>query len=117
MICIMRGVTMRIDKEGQRRERRETYADAFYCSHEWRRCRVGYASKVIYCERCAKRGMTVPGDEVHHKIRLTRENINDPSVTLNWDNLELLCFRCHDEEHMKRRYRADAWGHVDLPPG
>ena len=102
-----------MDKGG----RRETFADAFYVSREWRTCRAGYAKKQIFCERCAKRGLTVPGEQVHHKIRLTPENIKDPSVALNWENLELLCERCHKEEHAKRRYRADAWGRVDLPPG
>jgi 5-methylcytosine-specific restriction endonuclease McrA len=96
--------------------RRERFADAFYRSHEWRRCRAAYARKMIWCERCARRGLTVPGEEVHHTIRLTPENITDPSVALNWENLELLCARCHDEEHAKRRYRADGGGHIDLPP-
>ena len=36
---------------------------------------------------------------VHHKIALTPENINDPNITLNWENLELLCQDCHNKEH------------------
>jgi len=47
------------------------------------------------------RGEINPGEIVHHKQWLTRENINDPSVTLNWDNLELLCWSCHNKEHSK----------------
>lgn len=96
--------------------RRPGFADAFYSSREWRRCRTAYAKRQIYCERCEKLGLTVPGTEVHHKIRLTPDNIKDPSVALNWENLELLCEQCHDEEHRKRRYRADEWGRIDLPP-
>lgn len=101
----------------EREKRKDTFADAFYRSHEWRRCRQAFAKKQIWCNRCAKRGLTVPGEQVHHVVKLTPENINDPSVTLNWDNLELLCEECHREEHAKRRYRADGWGHIDLPPG
>ena len=96
--------------------RRPSFADDFYRSHEWRRCRAGYAKRKIYCERCLEQGIVTPGAEVHHKIRLTPENIKDPSVALNWENLELLCERCHELEHRKRRWRADDVGHIDLPP-
>lgn len=46
------------------------------------------------CRRCG-----AAGSEVHHKIYLTPENINDPKVTLNPENLELLCRSCHQNEH------------------
>ena len=60
------------------------------------------------------RGLIVPGEEVHHKIRLTPENISNPAIALNWDNLELLCKKCHMEEHTRRRWRADETGHIEL---
>ena len=97
-------------------ERQEPFEVAFCRSWVWRRCAAGYKKKVIYCERCAKKGLSVPGVEVHHKIRLTPDNVNDPEIALNWDNLELLCLACHKAEHAKRRWRADAAGHVELPP-
>ena len=108
-----------MDKEMDRHygQRTRRFADPFYSSRVWERCRKGYAKKVVWCERCAKRGLTVPGVEVHHKIRLTPENIHDPSITLNWENLELLCEACHREEHARRRWRADESGHVELPLG
>lgn len=46
------------------------------------------------CERCG--GI---GEEVHHKIRLKVDNVDDASISLNQDNLELLCKKCHNEEH------------------
>lgn len=46
------------------------------------------------CERCG-----AIGEEVHHKIRLTVENVNDTSISLNQDNLEFLCKDCHNDEH------------------
>lgn len=46
------------------------------------------------CEQCGDGGVIV-----HHKILLTPQNINDPSVSLNWDNLELLCLLCHNKTH------------------
>lgn len=44
----------------------------------------------------------MPGDEVHHKVYLTPDNINDPETTLSWDNLELLCAACHSKEHNEK---------------
>ena len=92
-----------------------SFAHDFYCSWNWVKCARAYRkSKGGLCERCWSKGLIVPGEEVHHKIRLTPENITDPSVSLNWDNLELLCKNCHMEEHNKTRWRADELGHVEL---
>ena len=34
-----------------------------------------------------------------HQIRLTVDNVNDTNISLNQDNLELLCKECHNKEH------------------
>lgn len=75
------------------------FSRQFYNSKEWIKCREGYKQSTLdqLCERCGE-----PGDEVHHKIYLTPENINDPYITLSWDNLELLCMSCHSKEHMSK---------------
>ena len=97
----------------------------FYTTWTWRKCRKAFAeSKGNLCERCLKRGLIEPGSkdrplEVHHKIPLTAETVTDPKVALNWENLELLCKSCHDEE---RERRAKRWtigpdGSVMIPPG
>ena len=76
----------------------------FYKSSLWRECRNGYAaSRGHLCERCLSRGVLSLGEIVHHKIELTPENINDPEITLNWNNLELLCRFCHTEVHDRRK--------------
>ena len=36
---------------------------------------------------------------MHHKVKLMPQNISDISVTLEWDNLQLLCLECHNREH------------------
>ena len=41
---------------------------------------------------------------VHHKIHLTPYTMNDPDISLNYDNLELLCMDCHNREHFKHEY-------------
>ena len=82
------------------------YARAFYKSRAWQRCRDSYIKSVGgLCERCLADGLIVPGYIVHHKCYLTPENIKDPSITLNWDNLEYLCQAHHNEEHFKEEYK------------
>ncbi len=74
------------------------WAESFYKGKAWQECRHAY---YIYrygiCERCGG-----PGEIVHHKIYLTPKNISDPDITLNFDNLELLCQDCHNKEHSKQ---------------
>ncbi len=81
------------------------WANKFYGSTAWKNCRKGFfQAKSGLCESCLRRGLITPGTEVHHKTPLTPQNIEDPTITLNWDNLELLCKACHDEQHTQGRY-------------
>ena len=48
------------------------------------------------CEMCG--GI---GTEVHHKIHLTPENVNDPEISINQDSLMLLCNECHNKVHVR----------------
>ncbi len=89
------------------------WARKFYGSVAWQNCRRDYAkSKAGLCERCLSRGLIVPGEEVHHKVPITPQNISDPSITLNWSNLILLCKACHDAEHSQSRYQIDQNGEL-----
>ena len=79
------------------------FSRKFYGSRAWKECRASFIlSKNGLCERCLSNDKYVPGEEVHHIIYLSPENINDPHVTLNWDNLELLCAACHSKEHNEK---------------
>lgn len=87
----------------------------FYNTTAWKRCREGYKRyRGGLCERCLKDGIITAGVIVHHKIYLTPELVNNPSVSLNYDNLELLCWHHHEEEHKgkTKRYKVDELGHV-----
>lgn len=76
------------------------FAKAFYRSTAWKRTRRAYFDyRHGLCERCIRRGVLEAGEIVHHKRHLTPQNINDPSVTLAFDNLELVCRKCHAVEH------------------
>ena len=81
------------------------YAKPFYDSPAWQACRKGYIAKRIkedggLCEACHDRA----GYIVHHKIMIDESNINNVNVTLNYDNLQYVCKRCHDrmENHFVR---------------
>ena len=75
----------------------QVWSRKFYRSKEWQRCREAYIQSVKgLCERCTS---PVAGLIVHHKIVLTPQNINDPSVTLNHEHLEYLCLSCHNIVH------------------
>ena len=76
------------------------YARAFYKSSAWQLCRASYIAERQsvdggLCEQCHH----ALGYIVHHKVPITPNNINDPMITLNHDNLEYLCKACHDEIH------------------
>lgn len=96
---------------------RREFARAFYSGGAWKKCRALYAKSVGgVCERCIKKGMIKPIDEVHHKIALTPENINDPEITLNWNNLEGLCETCHKTMRKnKKRYFVGEDGRITIP--
>jgi 5-methylcytosine-specific restriction endonuclease McrA len=81
----------------------KVWAESFYRSKAWQQCRDTYkASKQGLCERCLANGKINAGEIVHHKQWLTPNNINNPNITLNFDNLELLCMDCHNKEHSKQ---------------
>lgn len=93
------------------------FAAGFYNSKAWRDCRRAYAkSQGGLCERCMSRGLIVPGKVVHHVQHITPDTINDPSITLNHDNLILVCQNCHAAEHKSQgRFVVKSDGSI-LPP-
>lgn len=99
------------------------WTDGFYLSKPWRKTRDAYYRlQRGKCERCMAEYMTGvrsmedinPGIIVHHKIELTPDNINDPHITLSFDNLELLCMDHHNKQHKAKpkRYSFDAAGNI-----
>lgn len=99
----------------------QEFAKPFYHSGAWQACRDTYWRKAGgLCEDCLQQGIVTQGEEVHHLIPLTPENIHDPSITLSHDNLRLLCHACHMKRHATqnpRRYAVDqATGAVVVPP-
>jgi hypothetical protein len=78
---------------------------SFYASESWAKLRQLLIIERGYkCERCgllAKDSKKIIG---HHKIELTPENVMDLSISLNPDNVEIICFDCHNKEHRRFGY-------------
>lgn len=67
----------------------------FYHTQAWVRCRNAFmTSRNWLCERCG-----APASVAHHIEHITPENVDDPSITLSWDNLMCLCQDCHAIVH------------------
>lgn len=79
------------------------FAKAFYKSKEWHAVRDYCMKRDGYaCQRCGQ-----IAEEVHHIIHLTSDNIGDPAISLNADNLMCLCRACHFKEH--EADKASGW--------
>lgn len=82
----------------------KSFSKSFYNSRPWKDAREAYVKSRLLidagdCELCQEKA----GEEVHHKIFLTPTNIDDPKITLNPDNFELLCYDCHRLRHETAR--------------
>ena len=76
----------------------------FYSSDEWLRFREiilldRRKHDGIHCERCDKRIVISKHIQVHHIIELTEDNYTDKMISLNPDNVEVLCHICHNKHH------------------
>ena len=68
----------------------------FYHTTAWRRLRRAALSRDHYvCQACLRNGTRPPhtATEVHHKKPLE----DFPELALDLDNLESLCWQCHEE--------------------
>lgn len=103
----------------------QDWSVAFYHSPQWLHNRAAYMQREIdspygiippgMCERCYSNGTLKPAKVVHHIIHLTPGNIDDPHVTLSFDNFQRLCQDCHAAVHTGQeppRYTFDADGNI-----
>ena len=91
------------------------FAKGFYKSKAWKDIREFVMSRdARLCQDCLKQGKITTAEEVHHIVEITQDNIKDPNITLNPDNLVSLCRECHAARHgaRPRRYTVDEMGRV-----
>lgn len=72
---------------------------AFYCSKAY--LSLAQSCKIKSGGRCARCGgiFDIPTLRPHHIIELTLDNIDDVNITLNPNNIEVLCEDCHNAKH------------------
>lgn len=91
------------------------FARKFYKGKAWQSVRDYVMSRdARLCQDCLKQGKITTAEEVHHIVEITPDNINNPDITLNPDNLVSLCKECHAARHgaRQRRYKVDEFGRV-----
>ena len=77
----------------------------FYRSKEWEAFRrVIIAQRTdqdgfVHCAMCGKPILHRYDLIIHHKRELDEVNVNDAMISLNPDNVECVCFRCHNKVH------------------
>lgn len=98
------------------------FSKKFYNSKQWINCRKSFISYRItidggMCQHCKNE----LGYIVDHIEEITPDNINNPDITLNHNNLQYLCLVCHNKKTFGREvesnYYFDEDGQIHpLPP-
>lgn len=94
--------------------------ESFYSQTAWKKLRAGVIAERIardgelVCDYCHQQ-IFAPYDAIcHHVIPLTEQNVGDPYVSLNPDNIEVVHHHCHDLIHNRvgngRRAVYLVWG-------
>lgn len=91
----------------------------FYRSDDWNSCKAQVlqarikADGFIICEHCGKpilKGFNPNANNnsgaivFHHKIYLNNFNVNDASISVNPDNIQIVHWSCHNEIHQRFGY-------------
>ena len=77
----------------------------FYHSKEWLNFRQLIIAQrmdedgYVHCAECGKPIVKKYDLIIHHKKELTEYNVGNAKVALNPDNVEIVCFRCHNLQH------------------
>lgn len=83
----------------------QSWAMALYQSRRWRELRQALIlERGLRCESCGKlvaHPSQLIGDHIQE---LTPDNVNDPAVALNPDNVRLTCEDCHNKKHKRFGY-------------
>ena len=76
----------------------QRFSKPFYNSKEWKKVREYILRRDKYlCQICGN-----PGEEIHHQIHLTPQNINDLNISMHEGNLSTLCKECHFKQHAQK---------------
>lgn len=82
-----------------------TERQKFYRSDRWHKFRNVIISErqdadgYVHCAKCGKEILKRYDMVLHHIKELTDDNVADAEIALNPDNVEIVCFKCHNIEH------------------
>lgn len=88
---------------------------SFYKSKEWTSFRKVIieqhtdADGFVHCAMCGKPILQKYDLIVHHKTELSDANVNNAMISLNPDNVECVCFRCHNKVHDRWQGGNGGW--------
>lgn len=90
----------------------------FYNSGEWRAFRkTMIAKRGNICAHCNIAILDARAIIAHHKQELTPDNIHNPAIAFGEDNIDLICFDCHNKSHKRFGYAQYEDRHVYLVYG
>ncbi len=81
------------------------FSRKLYRTKEWQKVRkLAFKRDNGVCQHCYRRYAKITkGEEVHHIIHLTPDNIIDLDIAYGLDNLITLCRSCHMEVHSRKK--------------
>lgn len=80
---------------------RDTILQQFYTGKDWREFRINLIlTRGCTCARCKRVFEDLSQLIGHHTpVELTPDNVHNPNISLNPDNVEIVCIDCHNQEH------------------
>lgn len=87
----------------------------FYRQTRWIKLRKGLmferlnAEGLLICEHCGKPIVKDYDAILHHKKELTPQNVNDPNIAYNPENLAFVHIKCHNAIHKRFGGRVQSW--------
>jgi hypothetical protein len=78
----------------------------FYASQDWQKFRAYIiAERGPVCQKCGKIISNPINCHIHHIKELTPENASNVTISLNPENVLVVCRDCHDKEHRRFGYQ------------
>lgn len=87
----------------------------FYKSRQWEAFRQVIidqrtdADGFVHCASCGKPILQKYDLIIHHKQELSEANVNDAMISLNPENVECVCFQCHNKLHDRWQGGNGGW--------
>ena len=82
---------------------------SFYNSSRWQKFRAAIIAErdpvCVDCRRVIANSKEIELD--HDPVELTPENVNDPNVSLNPDNVRIRCHDCHNRRHNRFGHKQE----------